>query len=158
VWPLVAALVALTVALAPATLRIRDRRRRLAALARGGPEAAGAGWDELLAESTDRGADTPPSDTVRSAARRLVREHHLEPDAQQALRQVIGAVEASWYGGTHPRPGELDEQVRTVAAGIAAGSGLSLRGRLLPRSVVQRARERRSQARAGTRSEAVTSR
>ncbi|GAA5119425.1 hypothetical protein GCM10023320_25140 [Pseudonocardia adelaidensis] len=160
VWPFVAALLAVVIALVPAAMRIRDRRRRLAAVAGGGPEAAGAGWDELLAESTDRGADTPPSDTVRAAARRLVREHHLEPDAQQALRQVIGAVEASWYGGTHPRAGELDEPVRAVAAGIAAGSALSLRGRLLPRSVVQRARDRRAEARAsgGGRSEAVTSR
>lgn len=159
VLPLAAALVALVVVLVPAMLRTRDRRRRLASVARGGSDAAGAGWDELLAESADRGADTPPSDTVRAAARRLVREHRLEPDAQQALRQVIGAVEASWYGGTHPRPGELDEQVRAVAAGIAAGSKLSLRGRLLPRSVVQRVRERRSRQReADTRSEAVTSR
>ncbi|MHA6622083.1 transglutaminase TgpA family protein [Pseudonocardia sp. DLS-67] len=160
VWPFIAALLAVLAALIPATMRIRDRRRRLAAVARGGPEAAGAGWDELLAESTDRGADTPPSDTVRSAARRLVREHHLEPDAQQALRQVIGAVESSWYGGTHPGAGELDEPVRAVAAGISAGSGLSLRGRMLPRSVVQRVRERRSRARAGGRSEseAITSR
>ena len=145
VWPFVAALVALLAALVPAMMRVRDRRRRLAAVARGGPDAAGAGWEELLAESTDRGAECPPSDTVRAAARRLVREHHLEPDAQQALRQVIGALEASWYGGTHPAPGELDQPVRAVAAGIAAGSGLSLRGRLLPRSVVRRTRERRSQ-------------
>ncbi|TWF82518.1 uncharacterized protein DUF4129 [Pseudonocardia hierapolitana] len=159
VWPFLAALAAVAVTLVPATLRVRDRRRRLAAVARGGPEAAGAGWEELMAESADRGAECPPSDTVRAAARRLVREHHLESDAQQALRQVIGAVEASWYGGTHPRPGELDEPVRAVAAGIAAGSGLSLRGRLLPRSVVQRVRDRRSAARAGSnRSEAVTSR
>jgi transglutaminase-like putative cysteine protease len=145
VWPFVAALVALVVALVPAALRARDRRRRLAAVAQGGEDAAGAGWEELLAESADRGAECPPSDTVRAAARRLVREHHLEPDAQQALRQVIGAVEASWFGGTHPRPGELDAPVRAVAAGIAAGSALSLRGRLLPRSVVQRMRERREQ-------------
>jgi transglutaminase TgpA-like protein/transglutaminase superfamily protein/uncharacterized protein DUF4129 len=160
VWPFVAALVAVALALVPAGMRLRDRRRRLAAVARGGPDAAGAGWEELLAESTDRGAECPSSDTVRAAARRLVREHHLEPDAQQALRQVIAAVEASWYGGAHPGPGELDAPVRTVAAGIAAGSGLSLRGRLLPRSVVQRVRERRSEAqdRAGTRSEAVTTR
>ncbi|TQM44619.1 transglutaminase TgpA family protein [Pseudonocardia cypriaca] len=159
-WPFIAALVAAVAALVPAMMRIRDRRRRLAAVARGGEEAAGAGWEELLAESTDRGAECPPSDTVRAAARRLVREHNLEPDAQQALRQVIGAVEASWFGGTHPGPGELDVPVRAVAAGIAAGSGLSLRGRLLPRSVVQRVRARRSesQARAGTRSEAVTTR
>jgi transglutaminase-like putative cysteine protease len=158
VWPLVATLLAVATALVPAMLRVRDRRRRLAAVARGGEDAAGLGWEELLAESTDRGIDTPSSDTVRAAARRLVREHRLEPEAQQALRQVISAVEASWYGDAHPRPGEIDEPVRTVAAGIAAGSKLSLRGRLLPRSVVQRVRERRAQRPVGNRSEAVTSR
>jgi len=158
-WPFAAALGAVALALVPSVLRVRDRRRRLGSVARGGPDAAGAGWDELLAESTDRGADSPPSDTVRAAARRLVREHHLEPDAQQALREVVGAVEASWYGGTHPGPGELDGAVRTVAAGIAAGSKLSMRGRLLPRSVVQRVRERRAaRPPADTRSEVVTSR
>ncbi|MHA6630129.1 transglutaminase TgpA family protein [Pseudonocardia sichuanensis] len=147
-WPFGAALVVVLATLVPALVRSRDRRRRLSAVAAGGPDAAGAGWDELLAESADRGADSPPSDTVRAAARRLVREHRLDPDAQQALRDVVGAVEASWYGGTHPAPGRLDEPVRTVAAGIAAGSALSLRGRLLPRSVVQRARAR-AQARGG---------
>jgi TgpA N-terminal domain/Transglutaminase-like superfamily/Domain of unknown function (DUF4129) len=141
-WPFVTALVAVAVALVPATLRVRARRRRLAAVARGGPDAAGAGWEELLAESADRGADSTPSDTVRAAARRLVREHRLESDTQQALRQVVSAVEASWYGGDHPRPGQLDEPVRAVAAGIAAGSAVSLRGRLLPRSVVHRGRAR----------------
>jgi hypothetical protein len=141
-WPFVAALVAVALALAPSVLRTLDRRRRLAAVAAGGPEAAAAGWDELLAESADRGADSPSSDTVRAAARRLVREHHLEADAQQALRDVVGAVEASWYGGEHPGPGTLDGPVRAVAAGIASGSALSLRGRLLPRSVVQRLRGR----------------
>ncbi|HLU59035.1 MAG TPA: DUF3488 and transglutaminase-like domain-containing protein [Pseudonocardia sp.] len=157
VWPFVAALAAAAVALVPAALRIRDRRRRFAAVARGGAEAATAGWEELMAESTDRGADCPPSDTVRAAARRLVREHHLDPDAQQALRRIISAVEASWYGGRHPGPGELDAPVRAVAAGIAAGSALSLRGRLLPRSVVKHVRERRTRVRAGgDRPESVT--
>ncbi|WP_143517581.1 DUF3488 and transglutaminase-like domain-containing protein [Pseudonocardia sp. MH-G8] len=146
---LAAVLAVVLAAFVPAMLRSRDRRRRLSAVAAGGPEAAAAGWDELLAESTDRGAESPPSDTVRSAARRLVREHHLEADAQQALRTVVGAVEASWYGGAHPDPGRLDDSVRTVAAGIAAGSALSLRGRLLPRSVVQRLRAR-AQGRGGS--------
>ncbi|MFC5234062.1 transglutaminase TgpA family protein [Pseudonocardia zijingensis] len=160
IWPFAAALVGVLLVLVPAAMRVRHRRRRFAAVARGGEGAAGAGWDELLAESADRGCDTPPSDTVRAAARRLVREHHLKPDAQQALRQVVGAVESSWYGGAHPRPGELDEPVRTVAAGIAAGSSLSLRGRLLPRSVLQQMRERREgRERTGRRAtEAITSR
>jgi hypothetical protein len=158
IWPIVAVLAAVIVMLVPTTMRRRDRRRRLAAVASGGEAAAGAGWDELLAESTDRGVDTPSSDTVRATARRLVREHHLEPDAQQALRQVVGAIESSWYGGAHPRPGELDEPVRAVAAGIVASSRLKLRDRLLPRSVLRKMRERRAQPRGGRTSEAVTSR
>jgi len=125
-------------ALVPAGLRALARRRRLAAVSAGGPEAAGAGWAEVLAESIDRGVVHPQTDTVRGSARRIVREHVLDGDAQQALREVVGAVEASWYGGMHPAPGELEEPVRAVRAGIATKGSLSVRGRLLPRSVMRR--------------------
>jgi hypothetical protein len=86
----------------------------------------------------------------------LVREHRLEASAQQALRTVVGAVESSWYGETHPEPGELDEPVREVAAGIAAGSALSLRGRLLPRSVLRRQQERNAREGSGKRAAVVS--
>ncbi|GEL17196.1 transglutaminase TgpA family protein [Pseudonocardia asaccharolytica] len=139
----VAVLVVAMLGLAPAGLRVLLRRRRLAAVAAGGPGAAVAGWEELLAESTDRGVLVRSSDTVRAAARRLIREHRLDDNAQQALRTVVRAVEASWYGQQRPDEtpevaGELGAVVRTVAAGIAAGSRLSLRERLLPRSVLRR--------------------
>ncbi|WP_344015392.1 transglutaminase TgpA family protein [Pseudonocardia xinjiangensis] len=137
-WPIAVVLLVIAGALVPAGLRVVARRRRLGAVNAGGPEAAGAAWAELLAESTDRGVGYPPSDTVRGSARRMVREHTLDGDAQQALRDVVGAVEASWYGGGHPAPGELDEPVRTVRAGIATKGSLSLRGRLLPSSVLHR--------------------
>ncbi|HET6257266.1 transglutaminaseTgpA domain-containing protein [Pseudonocardia sp.] len=137
-WPIAVVLLVAVAALVPAGLRALARRRRMAAVGAGGPGAAGAGWAEVLAESADRGVTYPPSDTVRGAARRLVREHKLDGDAQQALRQVVGAVESSWYGDVHPAPGELQEPVRAVRAGIASESALSLRGRLLPRSVVHR--------------------
>ena len=104
-WPLlvgVGVVLLIGAALVPAGLRARARRQRLAAVAAGGPNAAGAGWAELLDESNDRGVPTKDSDTVRAAARRLVREHHLDGAAQQHLRQVVGVVEASWYGGQHP--------------------------------------------------------
>jgi hypothetical protein len=87
-----------------------------------------------------------------------VREHGLESDTQQSLRKVVGAIEASWYGGTHPGRGELDEPVRAVAAGIAAGSQLSLRGRLLPRSVMRRVRHRGPRSGADEPAKIVTSR
>ena len=123
-------------ALLPAALRRRERRGRLAAAAAGGPEAAAAAWAELLAESSDRGVPPRESDTVRVAARRLVREHNLGGPAQQELRRVVGAVEASWYGDTHLGPGELDEPLTALLAAVAAGTPLSWRGRLFPRSVL----------------------
>ena len=136
-WPVLVVLVLAGLALVPAGLRARERRRRLAAVGAAGPEAAAAGWAELLAESTDRGVPGSPSETVRGAARRLVREHRLDGETQDALRRVVGAVESSWYGG-QPTTEDLDEPVRLVRAGIAAGSPLSVRERLLPRSVVSR--------------------
>jgi transglutaminase-like putative cysteine protease len=143
VWPFALVLLVALAAGAPAALRAHDRRVRLAALGGGGPDAAAAGWSELLAESADRGVSTLPSDTVRGTARRLVRAHRLDADAQQALRLVVGAVESSWYGGRHPGAGELDGPVRAVRAGIAAGSALSARDRWLPRSVLGRMSVRR---------------
>ena len=134
-WPAVTVAGLVALALTPAAIRARQRGRRLAAVAAGGPAAAAAGWQEVLAESADRGVASPPSDTVRGAARRLVREHRLGPDAQHALRLVVGGVESSWYGGRHPDPAELVGPMRTVRAGIAAGSPLPMRRRLLPRSV-----------------------
>ena len=128
--------------LAPALLRARARKQRLAAVAAGGPGAAAAGWAELLAESTDRGVPAKESDTVRAAARRLVREHHLDGAAQHHLRQVVGVVEASWYGGSHPAAGALTEPLAAVVAAVAAASPLSVRERLLPRSVLHRAHRR----------------
>jgi hypothetical protein len=144
-WPfLLAGVVVLLLGgvLTPAYLRDRARKQRLAAVAAGGPGAASAGWAELLAESTDRGVPAKESDTVRAAARRLVREHHLDGAAQQHLRQVVGLVEASWYGGVHPAAGVLTEPLAGVLAAVATASPLSVRERLLPRSVLQRARRR----------------
>ncbi|MFC4943477.1 transglutaminase TgpA family protein [Pseudonocardia sp. GCM10023141] len=135
-WPIGVLVLVAAAALVPFALRSRERRRRLAAVTAGGPGAAAAAWDELQAESTDRGSPSRPSETVRATARRLVSEHRLEAPAQAALRDVVGAVEASWYGDSHPAPGALDEPVRAVQEGIAAGTALSLRERLLPRSVV----------------------
>jgi hypothetical protein len=142
-WPFVVLGVVLLLggaALVPTGLRTRERRRRLAAVDSGGPDAAAAAWAELMADSQDRGAPTPPSDTVRSGARRLVHEHQLDGGAQQALRELVGAVEASWYGDTQPAPGELAGPLATVRTAIATERRLTLRERLLPRSVTTSAR------------------
>jgi hypothetical protein len=145
-WPVLAVLLIAAAVATPAGLRVLNRRRRLALVHAGGPGAVDAAWDELLAESVDRWVPIPGTDTVRGAARRLVREHRLDEPTQQALREVVTAVESGWYGGGSPGPGQLDGPVRQVATGIAAGSGLTLRQRVLPRSVLQRKRGERAPA------------
>ncbi|MDN5749943.1 MAG: transglutaminase-like domain-containing protein, partial [Pseudonocardia sp.] len=137
-WPFALLLLVPVVGLAPTLLRRHTRRTRLAAAVGGGPAAAGAAWEELLAESADRGSPTPPTDTVRGAARRLVREHRLDLDTQNALREVVSAVESSWFGDRHPAPHVLGAPVQAVRSGIASGTALTVRARLLPRSVVNR--------------------
>jgi transglutaminase-like putative cysteine protease len=122
----------------PALWRARLRRRRLAMAAAGGPGSADAAWEELLAASADRGTPSPPSDTVRSAARRLAGAHGLGDEAQQALRTVVGIVEESRYGGVDAAAGALRGPVTVVQAAITAGSPLTLRNRLLPPSLLGR--------------------
>lgn len=137
-WPPAVLLLVVLSALVPAALRALRARSRLAAAAAGGPGSAGAAWDELVATSVDRRVPVPATDTVRAAARRLVREHRLDAAAQDAVRTVVGAVEASWFGDRHPGPGELTVPVRAVRDAIVAGSPVTLRARLLPPSVLAR--------------------
>jgi transglutaminase-like putative cysteine protease len=122
VWPFVVVGLVCVAAGAPAVRRLVQRRRRLDVVSGGGPGAAGAGWAELLAESADRGVPIEPSDTVRGAARRMVRDHRLDADTQQALRRLVGAVEASFYGGAEIGDERLAEDVRLVRTGIATAS------------------------------------
>lgn len=141
-WPflLAGAVLLITMLVAvPAGWRELLRRRRIAAVAAGGPGAAAAAWAELLAESADRGVPGQPSDTVRGAARRFVREHRLDDGAQASLREVVGAVEASWYGDEHPARGALVDPVQALRAGIESGHPLGWRQRLLPGSVLTQA-------------------
>jgi hypothetical protein len=72
---------------------------------------------------------------VRGAARRIVDDHVLDERAQRALRSVVGIVEESWYGDVDAAPGALTEPVREVHEAIAT-TPRGVRGRLLPRSLV----------------------
>ncbi|MGO1049868.1 transglutaminase family protein [Crossiella sp. CA198] len=141
VWWLLLALGVAGVALAvPSWLRRYLRDRRLHAVALGGPDAAGAAWQELMAASVDRGSAAAGTETVRAAARKLVREHKLDERGQNGLRTIIGAVERSWYGGApHPEP-ELFAAVRQVLESLTASSPLGWRSRLFPPSVLRPAR------------------
>ncbi|GGP48781.1 transglutaminase TgpA family protein [Saccharothrix coeruleofusca] len=136
-WWLVVPLVLLVAAFAPAAVREYRRRGRLRAVAALGPDAAGAAWQELLAESVDRGTRVPNTETVRVAARRLAREHNLDDRGRDGLRAVVGAVERSWYsahGGADPA---LPKAVDDVRESMSRNAPLALRARVLPRSVLR---------------------
>jgi hypothetical protein len=121
----------------PALIRRLRRRARLRAVAAGGPDAATAAWRELLAESWDRGIAVQDTDTVRTAAGKIARQHGLDDDGRRGLRTVVGAIERSWYGaGNRTEPG-LDAALREVLDSFTRNAPLALRSRLLPRSVLR---------------------
>ncbi|MBO0839807.1 MAG: transglutaminase domain-containing protein, partial [Sciscionella sp.] len=139
VWLAVVLLVACALAAIPWLRRNLARRRRLRAVSELGPGAADAAWQEVLAESGDRGETISDAETVRTAARSLARKHELDADAQRALRELVGAVERTWYGGQPAGP-ELSKALTGVRDGLARTAPLALRARLLPKSVLTRER------------------
>jgi transglutaminase-like putative cysteine protease len=142
-WWLSVLIVVLTAAAAPGFIRQWQRRNRRDAVHRGLPLAPSAAWAELMAESLDRGAEPQPTETVRSLARRLAREHGLDEDGKRALRTVVSAVERSWYSTrTEPDP-TLPAAFDDLVAGLRRTSPLALRARLLPRSVLRLKRRTR---------------
>lgn len=134
--PLLAALTTL----APVVVRSARRRRRLRLAAAGGPDAAGAAWEEVLAESLDRGVEVPESESVRATARRLAREHSLDEPGRSGLRALVGAVERSWYGSGSAVDPALPALLETVRASMARCAPAGRGARLLPRSVLRRRR------------------
>jgi transglutaminase-like putative cysteine protease len=137
-WWLAALVVVLVIAGAPGLVRERQRLHRRHAVRANGPGAATYAWSEVLAESTDRGAEVNDAETVRVTARRLATEHQLDDSGKQALRTVVTEVERSWYGGhTAPDP-RLSSAFETLIEGIGRTDPLGWRERLLPRSVLRR--------------------
>jgi hypothetical protein len=143
--------------LTPLGIREFHRRRRLHLVNTGGPRAVSAAWQEVLAESADRGVLPPVGETVRASAQRLINEHGLDEAGRGGLRTLVGAVERSWYagalgsvGGPHrgeyqpsnPPDDELRSAMEAVLAGMASSAPLTRRARLLPRSVLPRHRTR----------------
>src|SRR5207247_340703 len=63
-WWLSVLIVALTIAAAPGFVRQWRRRSRRHVIHRNQPAAPSAAWEELLAESVDRGAEVIPAETV----------------------------------------------------------------------------------------------
>jgi transglutaminase-like putative cysteine protease len=143
--------------LTPLGIREIRRRRRLHLVSTGAPRAASAAWEEVLAESADRGLVPPVGETVRTSAQRLGHEHGLDDAGRAGLRTLVGAVERSWYasavgsaGGPHsgdhwPSSNdnrELRGAMEAVLASMALSTPLTRSARLLPRSVLPRHRTR----------------
>jgi transglutaminase-like putative cysteine protease len=131
--------------LTPMGLREARRRQRSHLVVLGGPQAASAAWEEVLAESADRGVVPPVGETVRARAQRLVRTHRLDESGRTGLRTLVGAVERTWYaGGSHPGSADRDlrNAMNAVLASMMRNAPLSWTARVLPRSVLPRAWQR----------------
>ncbi|QUQ71685.1 transglutaminase TgpA family protein [Kutzneria sp. CA-103260] len=137
-WWLTALLAVVLVCVAPAAIRAWRRRVRLHLIAALGADAANAAWAEVLAESVDRGTPVSATETVRATGRRLAREHELDEPGREALRQVITAVEGSWYGGRESADPSLVSAVSELRASLHRTAPLGFLARVLPRSVVNR--------------------
>ncbi len=136
-WWLAALLVIAGLVLTPLLVRVVRRRNRLHTVAALGPAAASAAWSELIAESIDRGAPVPPAETIRTAARRLAREHNLDDAGKDGLRTVIGAIERSWYSANPVADPSLPGALAAVRQSLRQNAPLSLRARLFPKSVLK---------------------
>ncbi len=136
-WPLAVVVLLALAAVAPAAVRVWRRQERLRAVAGLGPDAASAAWQELVAESVDRGTRVPRTETVRVAARRLVRAHNLDEQGRDGLRAVVGAVERSWYSAQSAADPSLPGAVDNVRRSMNRNAPLALKARVLPRSVLQ---------------------
>lgn len=124
----------------PAVVRATQRGQRTRLVMLRGPGAAAAAWTELRAESSDRGAMLLPTETVRAAARRIAREHHLDEPGRDGLRTIIAVVEREWYGGQPADAvsgAELAESFGAVRDSLRRGAPLSLSARLWPPSVLR---------------------
>ncbi|MEV4316376.1 DUF3488 and transglutaminase-like domain-containing protein [Actinocrispum sp. NPDC049592] len=128
----------------PAFIRMWRRRERLHTVNERSMSAAEAAWQELLAESWDRGATIPDTDTVRMTARRLVREHSLDEEGMEGLRTVVGVIERSWYGSTTEADPALPAAVNNVRASMRRNAPLALRAKLMPKSILKPRRRRTS--------------
>jgi transglutaminase-like putative cysteine protease len=137
-WWLTGFLLLVLVCVSPAAIRAWRRRTRLHQVAALGAEAAAAAWAEVLAESVDRGSTVSPTETVRATGRRLARDHELDEPGREALRQVITAVEGSWYGGRETADPSLVTAVEQLRASLHRSAPLAFTARVLPRSVVNR--------------------
>jgi len=135
VVPITAVVLAVVLAVLPATLHGVTRRRRWAR-ADDAVRHAEAAWAEVRDAATDLGYGWDEAQTPRQAAARLTREAGLSRRDAEAMNRVTRAVERARYSGA-PDPGaDLRPATRLVQAALAAKVGRweRLRARLFPRS------------------------
>lgn len=136
-WWLAVPLALLGLAGVPAGLRVLRKQTRLNRVHTRSQGAAMAAWDEVLAESWDRGVAVANTETVRTAAARLAKEHKLDEDGREGLWTMVGVLERSWYGAaTGPDP-SLPPAFDRVRHSLDRNAPLALRAKLLPRSILQ---------------------
>lgn len=141
-WALTAVVLSALACLAmPVLVRTVRRAQRVRLVTLHSPGSAAAAWAELRAESVDRGGTVLPSETVRAAARRIAREHHLDEAGRDGLRTIIGIVEREWYGGYPATDVQTGAQLRAafdaVRDALRRGAPLSVGARLWPASVLR---------------------
>lgn len=136
-WWLSVLVAVLGIAAAPAGVREWRRRHRHRVMTRRGPGAADAAWDELLAESWDRGTEVERGDTVRTTANRMARVHGLDSQGRQGLQTLVGEVERSWYGVPGSATPVVAESFDSVRNSMHRMAPLPWQARLLPRSVLR---------------------
>jgi transglutaminase-like putative cysteine protease len=128
--------------ISPMGVREGRRRWRMHLVDTAGPRAICAAWEELLAESADRGVVPPVGETVRTSAQRLVHEHGMDEPGRAGVRTLVDAVEQSWYAaaGKPSTHCEIRTAIDEALASLARCAPLSRWARLLPRSVLTRRR------------------
>lgn len=137
-WWLPLLLATMAVLGGPMLLRLLRRRHRRREASRLGPRAAYHAWQEVLAESADRGGSVERHDTLRVTAGKLARRHHLDPDGEHRLRSLVDAVERATYSRRPPHDVDLAGLVREIRLSFRRTAPLRLRSRLFPRSVLRR--------------------
>ena len=136
-WWLAVPLALLGFAAVPAGLRVLRKQTRLNRVRAQDPSAGMAAWDEVLAESWDRGVIVGDAETVRTAAQRLAKEHKLDEDGREGLRTMVGVLERSWYGAAHGPDPALPQAFERVRRSLDRNAPLAWKAKLLPRSILK---------------------
>ncbi len=140
-WPVLAALAALLLLLAPAIVRTLQRGIRMRRLARGSPAAA-TGWRELLQTAEDLGVGVEETATPRGAARAIAEAARLGHADAAVLERALAVVERQSFA----RPGlqasgpDQVEAVNRILARLrsAAGARARILAAFVPRSIWSR--------------------